>query len=354
MANKVAREFKASDGSIELLLTEEITQMTAERLISQLSAYKGQNINLSIYSQGGNAQAAFGIYDYITDATNNLHITARVYGMAASGAMIIAAGCEKRVIGDSSFAMAHYAYPADPEAKLTESEQAQLDAMNERQIELFQKITGKGRVEIKHMLDEGMGMSADQAVAFGLFNGKIEQAKLAALVTKKTMAEPNKMRAIKVSAADALKAIASGEIQVPEDQFTVSEADKVTALDAQIATLTAERDALKAEKEAAEKKVTEAEADKATELEAKAKVEGELMAAQEAVGKFQAAIEALKKNPMVAQVMPDGTSVVIPGSEPDAAVAKKTKEEERIDRIDSAWEQAKKNIQAKNNPTKKA
>ena len=43
---------------------------------------------------------------------------------------------------------------------------------------------------------------------------------------------------------------------VPLDQFTVTEADKVAELDKQIEALTAERDALKADKEAAEKKAT--------------------------------------------------------------------------------------------------
>ncbi len=320
MAKGIAREIKASNGSVELLLTEEITQNTAERLIAQLSAYKGQHIDLSIYSQGGNAEAAFAIYDYITAKDNNMHITAKVYGMAASGAMIIAAGCEKRMIGDSSFAMAHYAYTADPSVKLSESEQARLDAMNERQIALFQQITGKGRVEIKHMLDEGCDMAAGDAVSFGLFNGTIEQAKLAALITQKKMAEDKKVRAFKVSTTDAAKAVLSGQIEIPESEIASTDAAKITALDAQIATLTKERDDFKTKAEAEAAKVAAetakvtAEAAKATKAEEdKVKVDAELVAAKGDNVKYLAAIEGLKKNPLVAQVLPNGQSVVIPG-----------------------------------------
>ena len=156
------------------------------------------------------------------------------------------------------------------------------------------------------------------------------------------MADEKKFRAIKISAADALKAIASGEVQVPEEQFTVTEADKVTALDAQIATLTAERDALKADKEAAEKKATEAEAAKVTEAEVVAKMGTDLKAAQDAVGKYQAALEALKKNPMVAQLMPDGTTVVIPGSTEDDGATPKSKRDQELETTANAFEQAKK------------
>ena len=44
MTNKVAREFRAGDGSIELLLTEVITSETGTRLLSQLATLKGHDI----------------------------------------------------------------------------------------------------------------------------------------------------------------------------------------------------------------------------------------------------------------------------------------------------------------------
>jgi hypothetical protein len=214
--------------------------------------------------------------------------------------------------------------------------------MNERQVDLFAARTGKRKDAIQKLMDRDELLSADEAVAFGLFDATIEEAKIAALLKPTQMEDEKKFRAIKVSAADALKAIASGEVQVPEEQFTVTEADKVAELDKQIGALTAERDALKADKEAAEKKATDAEAEKVTEVEAKATVEAELVAAKEAVGKFQATIDALKKNPLVAQVMPDGTTVVIPGSTEDDGATPKSKRDQELETTANAFEQAKK------------
>ncbi|MBK6410380.1 MAG: ATP-dependent Clp protease proteolytic subunit [Flavobacteriales bacterium] len=340
MTNKVAREFRAGDGSIELLLTEVITSETGTRLLSQLATLKGHDITLSIFSPGGDAHAAFAVHDYIKDEKNALSVDVRVYGIAASGAMIIAAAARKAYIGKGAFANIHNAFSLSQE--LSDNEKAVIASMNERQVDLFAARTGKRKDAIRKLMERDELLSADEAVAFGLFDATIEEAKIAALLKPTQMEDEKKFRAIKVSAADALKAIASGEVQVPEEQFTVTEADKVTALDAQIATLTAERDALKADKEAAEKKATEAEAAKVTEAEVVAKMGTDLKAAQDAVGKYQAALEALKKNPLVAQVMPDGTTVVIPGSTEDDGATPKSKRDQELETTANAFEQAKK------------
>lgn len=310
MARAIVREIRTSTG-VELVITEPITQWTAERIISQLSAYKGEKVTLSIFSGGGDAFAGFAIYDYITAAENALDVEARVYGMAASAAMIIAAGCSPRLIGESSMAMIHNAFSM--EAEPDEKTQAVLDSMNERQLEIFSKLTGKRKDSVKKLMDEDRFMDADEAVSLGLFTGTIAQAKLAALLTNKPMSE-KQTRSFKVSAADALKAIASGAIEVPESEIASADADKVKALDEQIANITKERDELKAAKEAAETAKAAAEAEKATAEAAKVDAEAKVTAATELAGKYQAALDALKKNPLVAQVMPDGTQIVVPGA----------------------------------------
>ena len=55
-----------------------------------------------------------------------------------------------------------------------------------------------------------------------------------------------------------------------------------------------------------------------------------------------AALEALKKNPMVAQLMPDGTTVVIPGSTEDDGATPKSKRDQELETTANAFEQAKK------------
>lgn len=339
MANKVAREFRAGDGSIELLLTEVITSETGTRLLSQLATLKGHDITMSIFSPGGDAHAAFAVHDYIKDEKNALSVDVRVYGIAASGAMIIAAAARKAYIGKGAFANIHNAFSLSQE--LSDNEKAVIASMNERQVDLFSARTGKRKDAIRKLMERDELLSADEAVAFGLFDATIEEAKIAALLKPQNMSDKT-TRAIKVGAADALKAIASGTIEIPEDQFTVTEADKVAELDKQIEDLTAERDALKADKEAAEKKATEAEAAKVAEAEVVAKMDTDLKAAQEAVGKYQAALEALKKNPMVAQLMPDGTKVVIPGATTEDNATPKSKRDQELETTANAFEQAKK------------
>lgn len=339
MANKVAREFRAGDGSIELLLTEVITSETGTRLLSQLATLKGHDITLSIFSPGGDAHAAFAVHDYIKDEKNALSVDVRVYGIAASGAMIIAAAARKAYIGKGAFANIHNAFSLSQE--LSDNEKAVIASMNERQVDLFAARTGKRKDAIQKLMERDELLSADEAVAFGLFDATIEEAKIAALLKPQIMSDKT-TRAIKVSAADALKAIASGTIEIPEEQFTVTEADKVAELDKQIEALTTERDALKADKEAADLKITEAEAAKVTEAEVVAKMDADLKAAQEAVGKYQAALEALKKNPMVAQLMPDGTTVVIPGATTEDNATPKSRRDKELETTANAFEQAKK------------
>lgn len=329
-------------------MTEPISQWTAERLISQLSGLKGETFTLSIFSGGGDAFAGFAIYDYLTDPSNRFDAEARVYGMAASAAMIVAAGCSRRLIGESSMAMVHNAFSmaAEPDEK----DQAVLDSMNERQVEIFAKITGKRKDRITKLMAEDRFMDAAEAVELGFFDGTIAQAKLAALLTNKTMSEQKQVRTFKVSAADALKAIASGTIEVPEAEIASAEADKVKALDEQIANLTKERDELKAAKDAAETAKAEAEA-KVTEVTAAVTASADLAAKFKAeVDTLKAEVEALKKTPLRAQTLPDGTQVVTPGSNaPVKPGPVLTKKDEHIAEANALFEEAKARIWKRNN-----
>ena len=343
MAKGAIREFRTSTG-VELVMTEPISQWTAERLIADLSRLKGEHVTLSIFSGGGDAFAGFAIHDYITDASNGLKVEARVYGMAASAAMIIAAACSPRLIGESSMGMVHNAFSMSED--VSEKDQAVLDNMNERQVEIFRKVTGMTAGKLTKLMEEDRFMDADEAVALGFFTGKIEQAKLAALLTNKTMSKPD-TRTFKVSAGEALKAIASGTIEVPASEVEGAEAATIDALNAKIAELEGKLSANDTAIAEATAKVAEIETAKAAEAKAKETVEAELVATKEVVGKYVATIEALKKNPLVAQVLPDGTSVVIPGAPPEAPKAEKTKGEERQERVLSGWAESIKRVTTK-------
>lgn len=330
-------------------MTEPISQWTAERLISQLSGLKGETFTLSIFSGGGDAFAGFAIYDYLTDPSNRFDAEARVYGMAASAAMIVAAGCSRRLIGESSMAMVHNAFSMSGEPD--EKDQAVLDSMNERQVEIFAKITGKRKDRITKLMAEDRFMDAAEAVELGFFDGTIAQAKLAALLTNKTMSENKGTIALKVSVADLIKAaVNGGALEVPAEGVVAQEADKVKALDEQIANLTKERDELKAAKDAAETAKAEAEA-KVTEATTAVTASADLAAKFKAeVDTLKAEVEALKKTPLRAQTLPDGTQVVTPGSNaPVKPGPVLTKKDEHIAEANALFEEAKARIWKRNN-----
>lgn len=336
----------------EVRLLEDITRETAQRVIEELSAYRGKKVALSIFSDGGDVHASKAIGSYISNPANGLTVEARVYGNAFSGALIICGHCQKSYISAGSFALGHKAFAVGADGRrIADSElegevKDTLEAMNADQVDLFSRRTGKRKDTIEKWLDEDRSMTAQEATEFGLFDGIIPQeARLAAFagINTKTMSD-KKMRTVKVSAGDALKAIASGSIELPEDQFTVNDADKVDELTKSIEALTKERDELKSKMEADATAKATAETEKEEAVKAKETAETELKAAREAVGQYQAKLEALKKNPLVAQVMPDGTSVVIPGGSTEDDGYKPTEAEAKASAATDAYKNALKNI----------
>lgn len=322
----------------EVRLLEDITRESAARLITELAAFKGTRVALSIFSNGGDVHGSQAVAAYISNPANEMQVEARIYGNAASGAMIIAAACQKAYIASGAFALIHKAAAVGPDGKripadeLPKEEVAVLDAMNAEQIALFQKRTGKTAASIEKLMDKDRDMPADEAVELGFFDGIIPQAmKLAAYKQIPAMAEEKpKTVAYKVTAGECLKAIASGEIHVPVDQ-----------VDARIAALETELTALKAEKELSDKAKTDAEAVTAAEVKAKEALETELKASKDAIAAYVAKVEALEKTPLKAQAQPDGKEVVIPGGDENKNEGK-SKREVELESSQTAWEAAKK------------
>ena len=295
----------------EVRLLEDITRESAARLIEQLAQYKGVRVALSIFSNGGDVHGSQAVAAYISNPANEMQVEARIYGNAASGAMIIAAACQTAYISAGSFALIHKARAVGPDgviadADLPKEERAVLDAMNADQVELFKKRTGKTGAAIEKLMEQDRDMHAEEAAELGFFDGIIPQAmRLAAYKQIPAMAEDKpKTVAYKVTAGECLKAIASGEIHVPAEQ-----------VDAKITALEKELSELKASKELSDKAKTDAEAVTAAEVKAKEALETELKASKDAIAAYVAKVEALEKTPLKAQTLPDGTEVVIPGGE---------------------------------------
>jgi ATP-dependent protease ClpP protease subunit len=331
-------------------LLEDITRETAARVISQLSMYKGSRVALEIFSNGGDVHGSQAVAAYIANPANELQVEARIYGNAASGAMIIASACQKAYIAEGAFALVHKARAVKdgvviPNEELPKEERAVIDAMNADQVSLFQKRTGMTPNAIEKLMDQDRDMPADEAVEKGFFDGIIPQAMRLAAFKHITMSETPKTVTFKVSASDALKAIASGTIEVPAEQVATADAAKVTALEAEKTSLTAKLADIEAKLAEAETAKTTVETEKAAEVTAKAELETKLAASLDLNTKFQAAIDGLKKNPLVATVMPDGTNVVIPGAEAKTTDYVPTPAEKRSNDAMEAYRKAKQTIQ---------
>ena len=336
----------------EVRLLEDITRESAARLIDELAQYKGQRVALSIFSNGGDVHGSQAVAAYIGNKANEMQVEARIYGNAASGAMIIAAACQKAYIAAGAFALIHKAAAVGPDGvripkeELPKEEVAVLEAMNADQIALFQKRTGKTAASIEKLMDQDRDMPAEEATELGFFDGIIPQALRLAAYKSIPMAEDKKTIAFKATAGDIAKAVISGTFEVPVEQVaaqaTAAEAAKVAELQTAIDAKAKELEDLKAEKVALETAKTTAEASAKEAVDAKAVVDTELVATKAEVAKYVAVIEALKKTPLVAQTLPDGTQVVIPDGAADPKQEQKSKRDLELEASANAWEEAKK------------
>lgn len=316
----------------EVFLTEDITRESATRAVEQLSQYRGKKVALSIFSNGGDAKAGNFLAKWIANPANEMDVEARVYGNASSAAMIVAASCHARYIAAGSFANVHHAYAVDAEGNVvaekdqsTETREA-LAAINADQVELFKRVTGNTKAQVEKLMREDRDVPSEKAVEFGLFDGIIPQAaKLAAFkqIPSTMASEEKKMREFKISRTALLASAAKGltedvhnaTVAIPEDQIEASGATKLTALNTEIEDLKAKLATAEADKAALTTAKTTLEAEKAAEVTAKAALEAENITLKAEKVKLDIAMAALKKDPLKAPTLPDGTQVVIPGGD---------------------------------------
>ena len=323
----------------EVRILGEITALSAQLCIDELSAYRGQTVAISIFSDGGNVFGGNAVAAYISNPANGITAEARVYGNASSAAMIIAAACARAYISSGAFALVHKARAFDSDGvaiadgDLDKEQRNILDAINAEQVRLFARRTGMTPSAVGKLMEQDRLMPSDEAVDKGFFDGIIELgARIAAYSKINSMSENKQVRSFKVKVArtiDNIGAIATGgevTVEIPEAEIDANGAQRITELDASIAALTKERDELKAAKEEAERINAEATA-------AKEALDTEVKAAREEAAKFKAEVETLRKTPIKAVTPPAGTAVVVPGNEEQKETRNMSAEEQRINSV---------------------
>ncbi len=347
---------------VDLAIFGDITFDKGTEILTALNYFKGQPITLSVYSGGGDVFASMGIRDRIAQE----NVTARVYGIAASGAAIILTGAKRVEMTPYSSLMIHKAYKEDDNGERTYNKDT--DRFNAQQVELFAKRTGKRRDVVEKWLAQGdTFFSAEEAIAAGLADGIYEaDAMAASLNTMKPMSEVIKeaevpeVPVVETPAAEVPKTSAvedPGDEQVEvEIPMTTGEAVKaaisgkhmakinVNAQASQmLAAMVTENKTLRAQLDEANAQV-EALAPKAAEAEAAtAKAE----AAEAKVEEVVKQVETLKATPIEEAVKSTADATGVVPKEVSAPGPVRTAIEARIEREMSATEAAIKRQQTR-------
>jgi ATP-dependent protease ClpP protease subunit len=339
---------------VALAIFGEITFDKGAEILTALDYFKGQHITLSVYSGGGDVFAATGIRDRMAQED----VTARVYGLAGSGAAFLLTGARRVEMAPFSSLMVHRAYKEDENKNKVYDKDT--DNINAMQVEMFAQRTGKRRDVVEKWLASGdTFFSAQEAVDAGLADAIYSGDKMAAsLNDMKPMSEVIKEAEtpeVPVVETPAAEVPATPAVEDPGDEqveveipITTGEAIKaalagkfkakvnisatygkvIGELTDELRTVRASLDEANAQVEALAPKAAEAEAATAKAAEAEAKV-----------AEVVKEVETLKATPIEEPVKPtsDANGVVPAGTAPKPTKASETAQAmarsmERLDR----------------------
>jgi len=346
---------------VELAILGEISSWTAEDIIRSVNYFKGQPITLMLMSAGGDALASLGLHDFLAQHD----VTIEIYGVAASGAAIISASGKSVRIAENGFVMIHEAFTYDENYNRAQDDTTRM--IDDRQVEVFYKRTGKTRDKIRSWMKDETFFTAEDAVKYGFADAIIKPMKMAASYTQsmKPMSEVIKeaevpevpeVPVVETPAAEVPKTSAvedPGDEQVEvEIPMTTGEAVKaaisgkhmakinvnaqasqmLAAMVTENKTLRAQLDEANAQVEALAPKAAEAEAATAKAEAAEAKVE-EVVKQVETL-KATPIEEAVKSTADATGVVPAGTAQPTPEISARAQGMAKS-----LDRLDRAIKQ---------------
>lgn len=128
---------------------------------------KGQPVEVSIFSYGGDAFAGLGIYQQLRN--HDAPVSTRVLGIAASAASVIAMAGTERIVPENSALMIHPAWNfsiggADEHRKAADV----LDKVNDALISTYVEASGRPPEEIRPYFDAESWLFGEEAFALGL------------------------------------------------------------------------------------------------------------------------------------------------------------------------------------------
>lgn len=155
--------------------------VTLDSVKTQLEGIKAKKINVLISSLGGDVNHALAIHDILK--MSNAEITTEIVGATASSGTIIAMAGKERKMSNNALFLSHNAWMlAVGNADQLRKQADDLEAFNDRIINIYQKVTGKSREQVKALMDEEKWIDAENAKDFGFVTETFEPVKAAACI----------------------------------------------------------------------------------------------------------------------------------------------------------------------------
>ncbi|UZQ49921.1 head maturation protease, ClpP-related [Clostridium kluyveri] len=147
-----------------------IENVTPKDFMTELSKYKGKDINVWINSYGGDVYAASRIYTALKEHKGKVKV--KIDGVAISAASVIAMSGDEILMSPTSIMMLHNPWGNfQGESKDLRHGAEVLDEVKETIINAYQLKTGKSRTKISQMMDQETWMSAKKTVTEGFADG---------------------------------------------------------------------------------------------------------------------------------------------------------------------------------------
>lgn len=327
----------ASSDTIELWMLSEITPWAFDDLRYYVSNYgTDKKYIISMNSLGGDPFTAFAIHDYMK--AQGVNASARIYGVAASAAALIACACDRVEMGEMSHMMIHDAYGGGG----SDSDKQILESINQRQAEVFASKTGKTTKEIRKMMAAETWMDAKTAKREGFADSVISDLAVAALYKANYMQEELKTTdgtveapvveetpteaeetvevevPVEVTVAQVVEAKLTGKPIVAKVKVAKDLKESVASLTEEIKAKSTEADEFKAEAEGLREKLSAADDVKAKVESERDALKTELDAIKAEVKTMAEAMDKLKGEPIKASAeggAPD-KEVQVPGGGP--------------------------------------
>ena len=195
---------------VELAILGEISSWTAEDIIRSVNYFKGQPITLMLMSAGGDALASLGLHDFLAQHD----VTIEIYGVAASGAAIISASGKSVRIAENGFVMIHEAFTFDDQWNRVQDDTTRM--IDDRQVEVFYKRTGKTRDKIRSWMKDETFFTAEDAVKYGFADAIIKPMKMAASYTQSMKPMSEVIKEAEVPEVPEVPVVETPAAEVPE------------------------------------------------------------------------------------------------------------------------------------------